>query len=906
MQSSGTLKMRLSPLAAFLLIGVAVPAMAAPYFRLGLSNGGIVIVDDAPDLGGNDGGDGQGVEELAIAAPQVQSKKVSQFWSYTPSVSGGDGDYTWSAVLPEDSTGFKFHPATGAIYGSSPWPGDFAFEISVSDGSGATDAETVVANILPATGGDNPPKITTTGEVDGQVDADGSTPAITDSDPETGIDLEVGDVIDIVYEEPKVIGSMDIGLLPTACGTDAFYEIEASYFDDIGNRTVVDRYRVDGEDCADALRPPSIWTITNAVRWEVPSGWYLRSTCSRVTEVDIVSTLPWPGSSAPPAFRAGDPPHDVYAGEHCLGGQYVGAADPESFENANVMSFWDERGCLGANNTLCRYAHVRTYVQFNSSKSWSVGVPTYENVRFSHGAYTHLQLKVIDLSPGAVLRADGLYIADGTPPSGGGSSGGGTTDPEAGGMVSVDVAQSDKVRLPNAFFLPYALSGGSGAYSVTCEDLLAGLSCSNGRIVGTATETGTRTATIWVSDANDPSNAAVATVELTAVPELVASIDPVLSLDAGAEASFQATAVGAVGAVTWSIPSGAPALPGSLTLSSSGLITGTVPAAGSWSNLRLLATDEEGNDVTPDFAIVVTSALGFDPSDPYGAHRYWGLEYLAGGSGVYSVADLQFIDNPGGSDQANGGTAYQTSTYGADVAANAFDGQQYSTFAATSSLTAPQRLWYDFGSEVRVHQVVVSSRSQASQTPRDWNVIYSDDGVNWSTAWRVGQMSAWSGSSTRTFTSPDYGYIAPEGPEPYGKHRFWGLRLTQGGANTVRTLGEIELRVVPGGGSVTAGGQPGSTAYYGGMPPSQAFDGDTGTLYSGTDNPPMVWYDFRAGHEIGIAEIAIYPRASQLNQTPTGWDVVYSDDGVNWTTAWSNTTTSWSAQWRVFTSPDIQ
>ena len=900
--------MRLSPLAALLLIGVAVPAMAAPYFRLGISHGGIVVVDETPDAGENGGGDGPVGDELVIASPQVQSKKVSQFWSYTPSATGGDGDYTWSATLPEDSTGFKFHPATGAIYGSSPWPGDFPFEVKVSDGSGATDETIVVANILPAGDGDNPPTITTTGDVDGEVDEDGSTPSITDSDPDTGIDLDVGDVIDIVYEDPKVIGSVDIGLLPTACSTGTFYEIEASYFDDLGNRTAIDIFRVDDEDCTDATRPPTIWTIVNTVRWDVPSGWYLRSTCSRVTEVDIVSTLPWPGSSAPPAFRANDPPHDVYAGEHCLGGQYVGAADPDSFENANVMSFWDERGCLGANNTLCRYAHVRTYVQFNSSKSWSTGVPTYENVRFSGGAYTHLQLRVVDMSPGAVLRADALYIAEGTPTSGGGSSGGGTTDPEAGGMVSVDVAQSAKRRLPNAFSIPYVLDGGSGTYSVTCENLLAGLSCSNGRIVGTATEMGTRTATIWVSDANDPSNAAVATIELTAVPELVASIDAVLPLDAGAPASFQATATGAVGAVTWSIPSGAPALPGSLTLSSSGLITGTVPSAGSWSNLRLLATDEEGNDVTPDFAIVVTSALGFDPDDPYGAHRYWGLEYLSGGANnVYSVADLQFIDQPGGADQTGSGIAYLTTTYGSDVAARAFDAST-STFASTNTIAPTQRIWYDFGAggEVRVHQMTLTARNQGSQTPTDWNVIYSDDGVNWTTAWRVGQMSGWAGGTTRTFTSPDYGYVAPDGPEPYGKHRFWGLRLTQGGANTVRTLGEIELRAVPGGTSVTAGGQPGSTAYYGGMPPAQAFDGNTGTLYSGTDNPPMVWYDFRAGHEIGIAEIAIYPRSSQLNQTPTGWDVVYSDDGVNWTTAWSNTTTSWSAQWRVFTSPDIQ
>lgn len=298
---------------------------------------------------------------------------------------------------------------------------------------------------------------------------------------------------------------------------------------------------------------------------------------------------------------------------------------------------------------------------------------------------------------------------------------------------------------------------------------------------------------------------------------------------------------------------------------------------------------------------------------PYGAHRYWGIEFTAGGQyNVYTVAELSLAETRGGPNMATGGTPGITSNYPGDGAERAFDGST-GTWASSGSLNPPQRLWYDFSRDVGIHEIKISSRpGLEGQSPTAFRVIYSDDGQNWTTAWSVKNETYWYNlGETRTYGSPDYNAnpdtsIATPVTQPHGKHRYWGLRFNAGGNDNVFTVDEVQFRPTPGGASLTGTGMAHATSHWGDNTERFAFDNAIGSIFSTNSQlaGEILWYDFGAGNRPSVVEIAIYPRADRLSQSPTAWDAVYSDDGQSWTTAWSATQNNWNANWYTFTSPN--
>lgn len=120
------------------------------------------------------------------------------------------------------------------------------------------------------------------------------------------------------------------------------------------------------------------------------------------------------------------------------------------------------------------------------------------------------------------------------------------------------------------------------------------------------------------------------------------------------------------------------------------------------------------------------------------AHRYWALSLLAragSGNGV-ALAEVEMRASSGGPDLCVGGVASGTS-FGAYVAANAFDNNNTTLFynAATGGTRA--RLSYDFLSPVSVSEVRLrlggSPLQGSNYGPVDCRVEWSDDGVAWTT-----------------------------------------------------------------------------------------------------------------------------------------------------------------------------
>lgn len=121
-------------------------------------------------------------------------------------------------------------------------------------------------------------------------------------------------------------------------------------------------------------------------------------------------------------------------------------------------------------------------------------------------------------------------------------------------------------------------------------------------------------------------------------------------------------------------------------------------------------------------------------------------------------------------------------------------------------------------------------------------------------------------------------------------HRYWRLKGTDPGSYSGGALSEIEFYNEIGGADIANEG----TAFagsedFGGLA-TAAFDGDTSTMWAGNataiaDGTSWVAYDFRA-HKPDIKQFQISARLSpNQEQVWDGWNIEYSDDGINWTVA---------------------
>ena len=123
-----------------------------------------------------------------------------------------------------------------------------------------------------------------------------------------------------------------------------------------------------------------------------------------------------------------------------------------------------------------------------------------------------------------------------------------------------------------------------------------------GVISGTPGHPGTFTFTVRVADSATPAHSATQTLSITVAPMTITTT----SLKNGKAATFYSTALTASGGTsprTWAVTAGS--LPGGLTLSPAGTISGTPAAAGTY-HFTVRVTDHVGNTATAALTLVVT------------------------------------------------------------------------------------------------------------------------------------------------------------------------------------------------------------------------------------------------------------------------------------------------------------
>jgi uncharacterized repeat protein (TIGR03806 family) len=169
-----------------------------------------------------------------------------------------------------------------------------------------------------------------------------------------------------------------------------------------------------------------------------------------------------------------------------------------------------------------------------------------------------------------------------------------TTSPLPGGTAGTAYSQA------------ITATGGTPGYTwaLTGGALPAGLSFSAGTISGTPTVAGTASFTIKVTDSVSATFSK--TFQLTiAVTPAITTASPLPQGNFGFAYTLTFAASGGTAPLTWSVSAGT--LPGGLTLSGSGVLSGTPSAAGTF-NFTLKVTDGAGAAPTKAFQLVVTNA----------------------------------------------------------------------------------------------------------------------------------------------------------------------------------------------------------------------------------------------------------------------------------------------------------
>lgn len=140
------------------------------------------------------------------------------------------------------------------------------------------------------------------------------------------------------------------------------------------------------------------------------------------------------------------------------------------------------------------------------------------------------------------------------------------------------------------------------------------------------------------------------------------------------------------------------------------------------------------------------------------AHPHWRIYVTDTPRGDYAaLAEIEFRATAGGANQAVGGTASTNGQYsGAYAVENAFDGSASTVYASNANL--PKWIAYQFPSPVVVGEVAIrgvpASYGVQNESPRGFDIEYSDDGVSWVTAKSVAGESTWAYGELRTFSVP--------------------------------------------------------------------------------------------------------------------------------------------------------
>ncbi len=222
------------------------------------------------------------------------------------------------------------------------------------------------------------------------------------------------------------------------------------------------------------------------------------------------------------------------------------------------------------------------------------------------------------------------------------------------GALSITTTSLPGGNVGSSYSATLAASGGTAPYSWSLapgSSLPPGLSLSTGGLVsGTPSGTGTSTFTVQVADSSSPTNTASATLSITIGPALQLAITTTSlpAANVGSAYSATLTAAGGKAPYSWSVSSGT--LPTGLSMSSSGVISGTPAQTAQSEAVGFTVTDSSTppQQASATFTIAVQGSCGSNCNNGGGPPKPQGYWLLGTGGQVYAFGASKAYGSAGG------------------------------------------------------------------------------------------------------------------------------------------------------------------------------------------------------------------------------------------------------------------
>jgi alpha-L-fucosidase 2 len=237
-----------------------------------------------------------------------------------------------------------------------------------------------------------------------------------------------------------------------------------------------------------------------------------------------------------------------------------------------------------------------------------------------------------------------------------------------------------------------------------------------------------------------------------------------------------------------------------------------------------------------------------------------------------SVNYVPPLDDAGFGNRTAGGTASASAQLGGNVAGNAFDGSA-STVWTSGTTGGSAWLQYQFsgglGWAVTQYKLVSGTGSTVT-APRDWQLLGSNDGTNWTTLDTRSSETFSAAGETKRYRITN--------AVPYAYYRL-NVAATAGGAGGVQ-LAELQLWSRNGDPATAASAQNSTETS------DKAFDGSTSTKWYNTGSAPPAWIRYGFGNAAGwaVTEYRVSSANDVQNRDPKDWQFQGSNDGTTWTT----------------------
>lgn len=133
------------------------------------------------------------------------------------------------------------------------------------------------------------------------------------------------------------------------------------------------------------------------------------------------------------------------------------------------------------------------------------------------------------------------------------------------------------------------------------------------------------------------------------------------------------------------------------------------------------------------------------------AHQHWRINITAlNNTGQGVLAELEMRTSLGGASVCTGGTPSALNAVGS-AASNAFDGSTATAWMTSLAPSLPTWLRYSFAAPVDIVEVALKPHaSYLTNTPKDFDLEWSDDGTTWTTLFSVSGLTTWTAGTVYT------------------------------------------------------------------------------------------------------------------------------------------------------------